>query len=146
MDDESSSTLTDRDRRLHLLQESNVGSKPIQPTLLSDWRRHVLGLFGLLFLAASLAIFFSGSFGASGRYALGISFKAGLILVALWLALPSIQKTFRKFPAWMWYIGGLVLGAAVLQRNMLIFVGALFLVLLFFQMVSWFLGGLREES
>lgn len=146
MDDESSSTLSERDRRFRLLHESNVGSKPIQPTLLSDWRRHVLGLVGLIFLAVSFGIFFSGTFGASGRYALGISFKSGLILVALWLALPSIQKTFRKFPTWMWYIGGLVLGAAVLQRNMLLFVGALFFVLLFFQMVSWFLGGLREKS
>lgn len=115
---------------------------------MTDWRRHAIGVFGVLLLVAFLAIGLTASSSDSNAfvYGKGVAFKAGLLLVVLWLALPSVERLFKRFPAWMWYVAGLGLLAAALQRHMIGFVAVLFLVLMFFQIVSWFLSGLNEKT
>ncbi|MCA9106367.1 MAG: hypothetical protein KDA83_13135 [Planctomycetales bacterium] len=110
---------------------------------MNAWQRHMLGIIGLALLAAGVGLGLSET--GSSLFVMGVLIKTGSMLLVLWLALPNVQQLYRRFPRWVWVVSALALFVTVLQRSMLLFVLVLFLVLLFFQLVSWFLSGLREE-
>jgi hypothetical protein len=53
-----------------------------------------------LLLVGSLAAF-NGPGGESALGFSGVCIKSGLVLGALWLALPQIQAAFRRTPRWL---------------------------------------------
>jgi len=113
---------------------------------MNDWRRHALGICGLTFFLVALLLGASSVGGSTSQFALGALVRIGMLLVVLWLALPSLVSSYRYFPKWVWYVSLLALVVAALQRNLLVIVAALFAVLVFFQAVSWFLSGMRDAE
>lgn len=61
-------------------------------------RRHVLGIIALVLLVLGGITLVSGPGGSSAMGFAGSSIKAGLVLGALWLALPQIEATARRLP------------------------------------------------
>ncbi len=113
---------------------------------MNDWQRHALGLFGIGFLMAAFVLGMSGFAGSTQKFALGAAVRVGVLLSVLWIALPSVQSLYRYFPAWVWYSAITVLLAAALQGRIVVLVAAFFVVLVALQLISWFLGGLRESG
>ena len=75
-------------------------------------RRHALGLIGLAFLVACLALFI-GSESIVGRRAMmaSISMRMGIVLCLTWLAYPQLQSLGQQMPKWAW---ALTIGALLL--------------------------------
>jgi len=64
-----------------------------------DWRRHVLGGIGVLFLAVGVfRLVATGDFGETWT---SLGMRVGIILVAIWLALPQIQQLLARVPLWL---------------------------------------------
>ena len=69
--------------------------------------RKLLGLIALLLLAVGGIVAWQGPAGGSAAGFAGPCVKAGLVLGALWLALPQITRFFTSVPRWL-----IVAGAA----------------------------------
>jgi hypothetical protein len=70
-------------------------------------RRNALGIIALTLLLFGAVTAINGPGGASAIGVAGSCIKAGLVLGALWLALPQIQATFSRFPRRLlgWFAG-----------------------------------------
>jgi hypothetical protein len=62
--------------------------------------RKLLGWIALLLIAVGVSAIWSGPPGGAAGFA-GPCIKAGLVLGALWLALPQITKFFTNVPRWL---------------------------------------------
>ncbi|HAN96941.1 MAG TPA: hypothetical protein DCQ98_05670 [Planctomycetaceae bacterium] len=113
---------------------------------MNDWQRHALGLFGIGLLISAFVLGTNVSAGSTSEFARGALVRVGVLLIVLWIALPSVQSLYRYFPKWVWYGAVAVLAAAALQGRIVVIVAAFFVVLVALQMISWFLGGLRESG
>lgn len=77
-----------------------------------DWRRHVIGLLALIFITQGVVKVAQAdwSFSVLDDWS-GMAFRTGVLLAAVWLALPEIKRTLARIPAWLLTtigIGGLV--------------------------------------
>jgi hypothetical protein len=70
-------------------------------------RRNLLGIIALALLLFGAVTAINGPGGASAIGVAGSCIKAGLVLGALWLALPQIQATIARFPRRLlgWFVG-----------------------------------------
>jgi len=70
-------------------------------------RRTTLGIIALLLLLVGGITFFNGPGGNSAWGFSGVCIKSGLVLGALWLALPQIQSMAGRLPRWLmgWFVG-----------------------------------------
>jgi hypothetical protein len=70
-------------------------------------RRNALGIIALALLLFGAVTAINGPGGASAIGVAGSCIKAGLVLGALWLALPQIQATMARFPRRLfgWFAG-----------------------------------------
>jgi hypothetical protein len=70
-------------------------------------RRNLLGINALVLLLFGAVTAINGPGGASAIGVAGSCIKAGLVLGALWLALPQIQATIARFPRRVlgWFVG-----------------------------------------
>lgn len=109
-------------------------------------RRHALGIIGIVLILVGLALSGFGGTSGGGQFAVGACIRVGSLAVLLWLALPSVMGLYRYFPKWIWAISGLALLVAALNGRLIVLVGVLFAVLVFFQLAGWFLSGLRGET
>ena len=64
-------------------------------------RRATLGIIALLLLVVGAVAAFNGPGGESAWGFSGVCIKSGLVLGALWLALPQIQTMFSQLPSRM---------------------------------------------
>jgi len=64
-------------------------------------RRTTLGIIALLLLLVGAITAVQGPGGASAWGFSGVCIKSGLVLGALWLALPQIQSIAGRFPRWL---------------------------------------------
>ena len=70
-------------------------------------RRTTLGIIALLLLTVGGLAWFNGPGGASAWGFSGVCIKSGLVLGALWLALPQIQALAARVPRSLlgWFVG-----------------------------------------
>lgn len=64
-------------------------------------RRHALGILGLMLLIGGIFFAFGWSAPSSTQSASGSMIKIGLVLGALWLAWPQVDRFLAKTPAWL---------------------------------------------
>ena len=80
-------------------------------------QRHGFGVFGLLFLAAYLALLLRfGTGDAEMSIITGICLRVGAVLCAIWLAYPQLVQISQRVPPWL--IGCILLGALVVAGLM----------------------------
>lgn len=76
------------------------------------WRRQLLGVLGLGGVLAGIYRVFAtdGSLSSMDPLA-SLLMRVGMLLLALWLALPQIQQVFARVPAWL--LGPLAVGCLI---------------------------------
>ena len=69
--------------------------------------RKALGIIAVLLLVVGGITTVVGPGGASASGFAGGCIRVGLVLAALWLALPQIQATVKRLPGWIasWFVG-----------------------------------------
>src|SRR5437764_3670718 len=69
--------------------------------------RKALGIIAVLLLVIGGVTTVVGPGGASASGFAGGCIRVGLVLAALWLALPQIQATMKRLPGWVasWFVG-----------------------------------------
>jgi len=101
------------------------------------FRRHLLGVFGLLLcLTAFILWWFYNADGSMQMY-LSICLRAGLVLLAIWLAFPQAVAILSRYPPWvigMTVICGFLL---VVRPRLIIIIGPLIAAMLIVQFVTW---------
>lgn len=108
-------------------------------------RRHILGIIALaLMLIGAGGLYQSRSFSGEISPMAGYLLRAGLMLGALWLALPQLQQLFQRFPPWL--LASLGIGALVLFINgkILLIVGVTLLVIVILKFLGKFMQA-REK-
>lgn len=70
-------------------------------------RRNLLGIIAAILLVLGVASMVGGPGGESARQFSGVCIRSGLVLGALWLALPQIFALVAKAPRWLmgWFVG-----------------------------------------
>lgn len=70
-------------------------------------RRNLLGIVAALLLLVGGVSAFGGPGGESAQQFSGVCIKSGLVLGALWLALPQILALIARTPRWLvgWFAG-----------------------------------------
>lgn len=68
----------------------------------NGWRRDTLGAIAGVLLLAALIMWVSAPNSAVIRSVVGVCLRVGLLLAALWLALPQITAIFERYPRWVW--------------------------------------------
>lgn len=76
-------------------------------------RRILLGLTALAFLIAGLIMLPIWAPAAENYFAY-LCIKVGLVLGAIWLAIPQVEELIKKTPRWVWAVVGLCLIVAIL--------------------------------
>lgn len=100
-----------------------------------DIRRHIMGLFGIAFLAGGLGLLLLT--GTSDNQFAGFCIRVGLMLGAIWLALPQVVGLTKRFPPWLMAtiaISGLVIAA---RPRMILYLGPVVAAIAFLQFVGW---------
>lgn len=84
-----------------------MADKNVCPTKYERMRRNALGVIAAFLLVIGGISAFGGPGGKSALGFSGVCIKSGLVLGALWLALPQIQATLARAPRWLmgWFIG-----------------------------------------
>src|SRR5437773_1910994 len=70
-------------------------------------RRTTLGIIALSLLLVGFIAVMNGPGGGSAWGFSGVCLKSGLVLGALWLALPQLESLATRWPRWLlsWFIG-----------------------------------------
>jgi hypothetical protein len=70
-------------------------------------RRNALGIVAAFLLLIGGVSAFGGPGGEAAQQFSGVCIKSGLVLGALWLALPQITATLARAPRWLlsWFVG-----------------------------------------
>jgi hypothetical protein len=63
----------------------------------TPWRRHLLGACGLVFLLLGMYFYLWPVRSASSDFFQGVGVKTGLVLLAVWLAFPQLDR----MPGWI---------------------------------------------
>lgn len=100
-------------------------------------RRAALGLIALALLAGGLAALYAmGKTTGDKQAAASAAIRAGVLLGAIWLALPQLAMLAQRFPAWMMVGVVVVLLTLVVRPRLLAYVVPLLLLLALLQFVS----------
>lgn len=104
----------------------------------TGWRRHAIGILSGGLLLAALAIWLLVPPSATASSLLSACVRLGMVLGALWLALPQVGELLTRYPPWL-LIALLVFAVAViLQPKTLTFLLPLALVLAAFHFFGRF--------
>src|SRR5690242_320693 len=81
--------------------------------------RKALGIIAALLLVVGGMTAMFGPGGANASGFAGGCVRVGLVLGALWLALPQIQAAVKRMPGWVasWFVGKAKPGDASLQKD-----------------------------
>ena len=104
----------------------------------SPLRRHALGLFSLLFLGFGVWMYVASGAESDDRAMMSsILIRAGLVMGALWLALPQIFELMTRQPPWL--LGCVVIGLGVLivRPRYLVVVGPILGGIIVLQFLGW---------
>jgi len=80
-----------------------IGLTPLHDSM----RRHGFGLFAIAFLTAAIGLHFSwGSSNDNSLWVTAVCARVGVLLGAIWLALPQLAQVADRTPPW--FAGGAV--------------------------------------
>jgi hypothetical protein len=101
-------------------------------------RRHLLGVFGAVFLATGISLLIAKGIDDS-RWSMmaSICVRVGLTLGALWLAFPQLIDLTSRVPPWMLaaiVIGGLVI---IARPRTILYVGPALAAIAVLQFIGW---------
>ncbi len=96
----------------------NRREKSDQPT---DHRRTLVAIMAVVLLSGSVAFWWFGE-GGSGTFATAAMGRIGLVLVALWLAWPSLRRPARWLPPGMAVAGVITLAVLAAQPKLMVVV------------------------
>jgi len=108
-------------------------------------RRLVLGVIALvLFAGGVIALIAVGGADRDGGTAASISIRAGVLLGAIWLAMPQLSRIVERSPPWL--LGSIGVGFLMLivRPRLITYVLPLFGVLLLIQFVGRFIRPLAK--
>jgi len=103
---------------------------------LNSLRRHALGLasLGLLLLGVALWWYWHDS-----AAFVAICVRAGLVLGAIWLALPQLSRLIAAIPLWMVAAVGISALVLIARPRAIVFIGPALGGALLLHFVGWFL-------
>lgn len=99
-------------------------------------RRILLGLTALAFLIAGLTTLPIWAPAEEENYVAYLCIKVGLVLGAIWLAMPQVENLFKKTPPWLWAVIGLSVIAAVFTKSFFIIL-PIVAAICFIQFLGW---------
>lgn len=100
-------------------------------------RRIILGLLALTFLIGGLiALPIWDPADAQENYVPYFGIKIGLVLGAIWLAMPQVESLITRTPPWLWAVLGMGLLAAVFSKSFFIILPLIAAICLV-QFVGW---------
>lgn len=99
-------------------------------------RRILLGIIALGSLTAGLVMLPIWNPAQQENYLGYLLIKVGLVLGAIWLAMPQVEDLLKKTPPWLWAVIGLSLLAAVFTKSFIIIL-PIVAVICFLQFVGW---------
>lgn len=80
------------------MAKSNKQAAAKTTSALAEWRRHALGCIGLMMLGAALTVYLTSS-GSGSNFASAAMARVGAVLIALWIAWPSLKRPAQWLPA-----------------------------------------------
>lgn len=95
-------------------------------------RRHLLGAIALAFLVVGLALWLY----SDADFA-WVALRIGMVLGALWLALPQVVDVFRKIPRWALLCGVLAISSLALAPRTLLIVIPIIAGFALLKFVGW---------
>lgn len=100
-------------------------------------RRVALGVIALLlFVGGVVGLYAVGGADRDGGVAASAAIRAGVLLGAIWLALPQLTKFLQRFPPWMLAATGLGVLLLIVRPRLIGYVAPLFGVLVAIHFVS----------
>lgn len=106
-------------------------------------RRHLIGIFSLLFVLGGLALLASPS---DARATGSICLRAGLVLGAIWLAFPQLGNLLSRFPTWLTLLLGCLLLVAVFRSRAVVIILPLIAAVVLIQAFGWLLKPLPKSK
>ncbi len=85
------------------------------------WQRSTIGGLAVLLLLMGLITLLVLPASASSQSFAGVCIRVGLLLGALWLALPEVLALATKYPRWWWIALGLAAALVFLQPGSLMY-------------------------
>jgi hypothetical protein len=85
--------------------------------------RHSIGIVGAALLAIAVSILIWKGLDEAANIWVGMSMRLGVVLIATWMAWPSLAPTLARVPWFLWG-GGLVVLAIIVIRPRLLPVAA----------------------
>lgn len=111
----------------------------------SPVRRHALGLVSLLFIGAGLWVYLAHGGDKDDKAMLSsILLRAGLVMGALWLALPQLFELMTRQPPWLLGCIAIGLGVLIFRPKLFVFVAPVLGGIVLLQVVGWFLKPLPQ--
>jgi hypothetical protein len=109
-------------------------------------RRHGFGIFGLLFLGALGVIVFGYGLSDETQFVASICMRVGLVLCAIWLAYPQLEKITQRVPPWM--LGCILLGmlVVVVRPRMILYLAPVLAAIAVLQFVGWLFKPLPQPK
>lgn len=94
-------------------------------------RRHLLGLIAALFLFAGIVMWVS-----QGADIAWVCLRIGMVLAAMWLALPQVIAIFSRIPPWLIGLAAAAVLATALTKSVLVVI-PLVIGICLIQFVGW---------
>lgn len=100
-------------------------------------RRHMLGVFGLLLCVVAFILWWFYNTDGSMQMYLSICLRAGLVLIAIWLAFPQAVAILGRYPPWVIGLTVICGFLLVVRPRLIIIIGPLVGAMLVVQFVTW---------
>jgi hypothetical protein len=101
-------------------------------------RRHALGLIAFLsLLGGCIGLYYVGVNDSQSSMFASIAIRAGLVMGAIWLALPQLSRLQTRIPPWLivlLLLGGVV---TIARPRLILFVGPLLVLAILVQFIGW---------
>jgi hypothetical protein len=110
-------------------------------------RRHIMGAIGLVLLASGIAVLWRyGVSESTISTAASVCLRAGIVLVAIWLAMPQLAQVTKRVPPWL--LGSIALGtvALVIRPKLVVVVAPILGIMLVVQFVTWLFKPLPPQK
>lgn len=110
-------------------------------------QRAILGILAVGFLiGGALAVYRFGVNDSSASASASVALRCGLLLSAIWLALPQIQAIARRWPPWMIFSGIAALAALIVRPKLLVILLPAIALLGALQFIRWLFQPLPKKN
>ncbi|MBM4088101.1 MAG: hypothetical protein FJ276_01535 [Planctomycetes bacterium] len=110
-------------------------------------RRHLLGIISLLLLAAAAyGLMRFGTKESHAEFLSSVCLRGGLVLGAIWLALPQLIRLFKSTSPWFVGLLGAASAVIVLRPRTIVVLGPAILLLAVLHFFGWLIRPLPDRS